>query len=222
MENLQIYNSVRDVPLTAQRKIEAGRLKGKTDINPMWRIKALTEQFGPCGIGWKINITKQWIEQGANDEVSAFCNVELFIKVDDKWSEPICGTGGSSFIAKEKGGLYTSDECFKMAYTDAISVACKMLGFGADIYWNNDKTKYDTKDQENKETQVPPPKYDYGKMTVGQASEMTAMQGDKEVKFGDLSVGQLRQLLKVENHPEWVEAAQILLDVYASQGGETK
>ena len=29
-----------------------------------------------------------------------------------------------------------------MALTDAISVACKALGFAANIYWDNDKTKY--------------------------------------------------------------------------------
>ena len=56
MENLDIYENVRRVPNTAQRKIEAGRLKGKTDINPMWRIKKLTEQFGPCGKGWYYKI----------------------------------------------------------------------------------------------------------------------------------------------------------------------
>ena len=45
-------------------------------------------------------------------------------------------------MTKEKQGAYTSDECFKMALTDAISVACKALGFAADVYWDNDKTKY--------------------------------------------------------------------------------
>ena len=50
-DNLEIYNSIRNVPQEAQKPIEGGRLKGKTDINPMWRIKALTEQFGPVGIG---------------------------------------------------------------------------------------------------------------------------------------------------------------------------
>ena len=52
MNNLDIYEKVREVPENAQKKIIAGRIKGFTDINPMWRIKALTEQFGPCGIGW--------------------------------------------------------------------------------------------------------------------------------------------------------------------------
>lgn len=142
MENLGIYESVRQVPQSAQREIQAGRLKGKTDINPMWRIKALTEQFGPCGIGWKYTITDKRLENGANNEVSAFVDIDLYIKVDGEWSDAIPGTGGSAFVSSERNGLYTSDECFKMALTDAISVACKALGFGADVYWAKDATKY--------------------------------------------------------------------------------
>lgn len=143
MENLAIYNAVRSVPDSAKRRIEAGRLNGKTDINPMWRIKALTETFGPCGFGWKYVITDKRLEQGANGEVAAFLDIVLFVKADGVWSDAIPGTGGSAFVAKEKNGPYTSDECFKMALTDAISVACKALGFGADVYWEADRSKYD-------------------------------------------------------------------------------
>lgn len=143
MDNLAIYNAVRSVPDSAKRRIEAGRLKGKTDINPMWRIKALTETFGPCGFGWEYVITDKRLEQGANGEVAAFLDIDLFVKADGVWSDAIPGTGGSAFVAKEKNGLYTSDECFKMALTDAISVACKALGFGADVYWDADRSKYD-------------------------------------------------------------------------------
>ena len=35
-----------------------------------------------------------------------------------------------------------SDECFKMALTDAISVAAKAIGVAADVYWQKDRTKY--------------------------------------------------------------------------------
>lgn len=143
MDNLTIYNEVRNVPDSAKRRIEAGRLKGKTDINPMWRIKALTEKFGPCGFGWKYVITDKRLEQGENGEIAAFLDIDLFVKADGVWSDAIPGTGGSAFVAKEKNGPYTSDECFKMALTDAISVACKALGFGADVYWEADRSKYD-------------------------------------------------------------------------------
>lgn len=142
MENLEIYNKVRKVPADAIKSIGGGRLKGMSDINPMWRIKCLTEIFGMCGFGWKYEILDERLEKGAGDEISAFVRIKLYIKVDGIWSEAIPGTGGSSFVAKEKNGLFTSDECFKMALTDAISVACKSLGFGADVYYEKDKTKY--------------------------------------------------------------------------------
>ena len=45
-ENLKIYNAVRECPKEALKPISAGRLKGKSDINPMWRIKKLTELVG--------------------------------------------------------------------------------------------------------------------------------------------------------------------------------
>ena len=38
---------------------------------------------------------------------------------------------------------FVSDEGYKMALTDAISVACKALGIGADVWFANDRTKYD-------------------------------------------------------------------------------
>lgn len=149
MGSMEIYEKSRECPPNALKTIAAGRLKGKSDINPMWRIKMLTELFGAAGIGWYYEITKQWTEIGANGEIAAFCNINLFIRVDNEWSKPIQGTGGSAFIAKEKNGLYTSDECYKMALTDAISVACKALGFAADVYWDSDRTKYDRAEFQN-------------------------------------------------------------------------
>ncbi len=145
---MDIYKAVQSVPESAKKPITGGRLKGKTDINPMWRIKTLTEQFGPCGIGWYYTVTKQWLEP-CGDEIAAFVNIELYICIDSVWSKPIPGHGGSMFAAKEKNGINISDECYKMATTDALSVACKMLGIGADVYWDKDKTKYDTSEQKN-------------------------------------------------------------------------
>lgn len=142
MDNLTIYKKFKVVPKEAQKEILGGRLKGFTDINPMWRIKMLTEQFGVCGFGWKYEIVSQETKVGANNEISAFVTINLYIKIDDVWSAPIPALGGSAFVANERNGLYTSDECFKMAFTDALSIACKSLGMGADVYFEKDRTKY--------------------------------------------------------------------------------
>lgn len=150
MEKMTLYEAIRQVPEEAKKTIGAGRLKGMTDINPMWRIKALTEQFGVCGIGWYFETTKQWIEEVGEERV-ACVNINLYIKVDGEWSKPIFGTGGSKLSTIERSGLYVSDECYKMATTDAISVACKNLGMGADVYWDKDRTKYSPVTPEQKE-----------------------------------------------------------------------
>jgi len=79
MENLSIYNKVRIVPPEAKKSILGGRLKGFTDINPMWRIKTLTEQFGVCGFGWYYDIVNQELKTGANGEIAAFVTINLLI-----------------------------------------------------------------------------------------------------------------------------------------------
>ena len=154
-KNLELYNKVRQVPESAQKTIRGGRLKGMTDINPMWRIKTLTDLFGPCGIGWYYEVKDRWIETSmSNDEITANVLISLYIKHEGEWSAPIQGIGGSKLVANEKQGLYVNDECFKMALTDAISVACKALGVGADIYWSNDNTKYNDTKKENFEQEM--------------------------------------------------------------------
>ena len=147
MENLEFYNKFRSVPKDAQKEIGAGRLKGFTDINPMWRIKILTETFGPCGIGWYTEIINKWSENTVN-EIAVFVEINLYIKIENEWSKPIYGIGGSKLLMQESKGPYTSDEAYKMAYTDAISIACKALGVGADIYYSKDRTKYSSEETE--------------------------------------------------------------------------
>lgn len=148
MDNLEIYNRVREVPKEAQKEFNTGRFSG-TDINPMWRIKKLTEEFGVCGFGWYYDITDKWLSEGNDGVICAFVNINLFVKIGDEWSKPIQGTGGNTFVSKNKNGLQVSDECYKMALTDAISVSAKALGIGADIYWSKDRTKYDKKPEPN-------------------------------------------------------------------------
>lgn len=136
MDNLKYYNMGREVPKEAQKPFNNGKFQG-TDINPMWRIKKLTEMFGPAGIGWYVDEVTERSEIHGETTIS-IVTLNLYVKVDGEWSKPIYGTGGNTLLRK---GV-ASDEGYKMAYTDALSVACKALGIGADIWFANDKTKY--------------------------------------------------------------------------------
>lgn len=140
---MEQWNKVSQPPPGALKKITGGRISGMTDIKPQWRIKIMTETYGMCGIGWKFEIEKLWTEEGSENQIFSFANILLYIKQDKEWSAPIPGNGGNMLITKESKGLHSSDEGFKMAITDALSSAMKMIGVASDIYMGNwDGSKY--------------------------------------------------------------------------------
>lgn len=156
MDNLRIYNAVRSAPPEALKAFNNGKFAG-TDINPMWRIKTLTETFGPAGIGWYTECLSERCEEHG-DMTIAIVNINLYVKVDGEWSKPIYGTGGNVIKRSTRNGDSVSDEGYKMAYTDALSVACKALGIGANVYWDKDKTKYTASEQSPEEPKEKPTK----------------------------------------------------------------
>ena len=157
-DNIKIWNNLKSIPAGAKKKITGGRLKGMTDIKPQWRLQIMTEQFGPIGIGWYYEQVERWTE-AYGTEISAHVRVNVYVNVAGEWSKPISGTGGSMLIANEKlwdnekdlydssFKPYHSDEAYKMATTDALSVAMKQLGVAADVYMGLSDSKYDKVDE---------------------------------------------------------------------------
>jgi len=153
MENKAIWDKLKTPPPSALKKIAAGRLKGMSDISPQWRYEIMTEVFGPCGLGWKFTVEKLWAVDGSEGQVFAFALVMVQYKEGDAWSEPVQGVGGSMLVAKERAGLHSSDEGFKMATTDAIGTALKMIGVAADVYAGKCDTKYSEPPQNDSQSQ---------------------------------------------------------------------
>ncbi|WP_052185523.1 hypothetical protein [Treponema sp. OMZ 838] len=156
MDAMEIYNKLSRPPANMLRKITGGKLSGKTDINPQWRYKAMSETFGLVGIGWKYEIMRLWTEAGAGGEVLGFAQVAVYVKTGDTWGDPIIGVGGSKLVQLEKGQLVSNDEGFKMAITDAFSTSLKMLGVAAAIYEGRwDGTRYtDSPEPSNSKSQA--------------------------------------------------------------------
>ncbi len=149
------WDNLRKVPADALKEITFGKLKGKKDINPQWRYEAMTKEFGPCGIGWKYDIANTWTVP-VEKEVMLFVQINLSIKKDDAWSEPIPAIGGDFLLIVDKNGLHGNDEAYKMATTDALGAAMKMLGVAADVYRGHaDDSKYGREPLPN--TQQPKP-----------------------------------------------------------------
>lgn len=201
-DNLSLWEQFRNCPKTAQKPITGGRLRGKTDISPIWRMKTLTEAFGPCGFGWKYEVTDRRQEEGGGGEIAVFVDINLYVNKDGKWSSPIPGTGGSMFVSAEEKGLYVNDECYKMALTDAISVSCKALGVAADIYWDGDSTKYSPPGKPEKREPVTPKREPAEKPEAGKPAKsdkvLTYMIGRKDFIFHEQGL-YIRTVAPVEN-----------------------
>lgn len=158
MDSMSIYDQLRQVPQNAIKKISGGKLAGMSDINPMWRIKRMTEVFGPYGQGWRMEISERWrdeVQTNSGTEVSANVKVAVSYRTEaGEWSEPAYGYGGSKLLGKGKGSDL-DDEAWKMALTDALGVAMKLLGMAADVYFEKDMRDNMTKYSEPAAPQKP-------------------------------------------------------------------
>lgn len=138
-DNLRIWErlSKTDPRHTKQFK-RAGGFSG-TALKPIWIVKRLTEQFGPCGDGWGIDEPSFQIVPGFNNEVLVYCTVRCWHGSPD---HAFYGVGGDKVVTHIKANEQykrperweNDDEAFKKAFTDAVNNAFKFVGVGADIH----------------------------------------------------------------------------------------
>lgn len=140
-------------PKEVLNTIQFGKLKGKSDINPQWRIEALTEVFGLCGVGWYYEILAvDYQDVEATGERMVYITIGVRVRQEDgTWSAPVIGIGGDFTIIKDKNGVHGNDEAFQMALTDALGKAAKCLGIANDIYRGKYDSKYGWRDEHHKE-----------------------------------------------------------------------
>lgn len=188
---MELWNKHKAVPEYAQKQIGGGRLKGLTDISPQWRFECLTEMFGPVGIGWWTKIVDRWVDQDSHGQASANVIIELHYMLGEK-EGIVQGEGGSMLIAQESKGLYFSDEAWKMAKTDALSVCCKQLGIGSDIYMGQAYSKYLETEQFKKEKEEkiknsqPPKELSHYEKVSQEITNLNKKNGDVAGYFGKL------------------------------------
>lgn len=153
MSNTRLWDKLgKTDPANTKAFKRAGGFSG-TAIKPMWSFKRMTEEFGPCGIGWGVNEPSFQVVNGCEGEVLVYCTVSVWY---NEWrpaegtrtegvepSSKVFGVGGDKVVVKQSSGLRSDDEAFKKAYTDAIGNALKLIGVGADVHMGLfDDSKY--------------------------------------------------------------------------------
>jgi hypothetical protein len=132
-DNLRIWNALgKTDPAHTKGFSRAGGFRG-TAIKPIWITQRLTEQFGPCGVGWGMG-EPQFQVVPAGDEVLVYCTTEGWYREAEK-TATVYGVGGDKILTKRNDGkLFHDDEAFKKAFTDALGNAFKFVGVGADVH----------------------------------------------------------------------------------------
>ncbi len=139
-DNLSAWSFLSKTDPNFTKPITGKRFNG-TAINPTYCYKKMTEQYGPCGIGWYYEIKETITHPAPEGQLLLFVCVHVYISDPDAvegWSAPIPGFGGNLILAAEGAGdkrkIFVDDEAYKKATTDALTNALKFLGMSADIH----------------------------------------------------------------------------------------
>ncbi|TGQ11193.1 hypothetical protein EN858_14820 [Mesorhizobium sp. M4B.F.Ca.ET.215.01.1.1] len=132
-ENTKLWDLLGRTDPSHTTQFKRGGGFSGTAIKPMWSYRRMTEEFGPCGVGWGIEAPQFQVLQGAEDEKLVFCTVSVWY-VHEGERHQLVGVGGDKAVTKNKYGLASDDEAFKKAFTDSVTNALKFLGVGADVH----------------------------------------------------------------------------------------
>lgn len=138
MNNLELWSKFEKTdPKYTKDFTKGGGFKG-TAINPMYSARRMTEEFGPCGIGWGAEELEHVILEGQGGVKVWFSRVRVWYQRGEEKTGEIEQWGATEFCGFRKGDIpFTDEEAAKKSFTDAFSKCVSLLGLGADIYLNH-------------------------------------------------------------------------------------
>jgi len=142
-KNLDIWSFLERTDPSFTKKFNMGRFKG-TDINSTYRMRHLTELFGPAGKGWGFDIGEP-IFYGEGDNQAVTIAASLWWTEDNVRYNCPAQYGGTKLFhgSKGKGITGIDEDAVKKAVTDAMGKAALALGAHADVYMGlHDDSKY--------------------------------------------------------------------------------
>jgi len=140
--NLALFEYLRtpDPAYTKQFK-RSGGFSG-TAINPTWIAARMTAAFGPCGLGWGIEIEdERYVEGHVLDPQTGTKAIVHVLRVAVWYIPPKTTTkcvvrhfGQTTFVGKNQHGLFTDEEAPKKSLTDGFTKAASLIGVAADVH----------------------------------------------------------------------------------------
>lgn len=142
MSNMKLWNSVCVTDPSAVKKITGKQYQGNSP-KPYWVIQRATEQFGPCGIGWGVEVVNERFERFGETEALHVALVRVWFVDQHGKRGQIEQMGQTRAAYMSAAGKYIVDEdAPKKSVTDGMVKCLSMLGFAGDIFsgqWDDSK-----------------------------------------------------------------------------------
>jgi len=159
MSNKDLWDSVFKTDPNQTKPISGKDYQG-TSVKPYFIVERLTDKFGPCGIGWGIDIISERFERFGDVESLHVAQIKLWYVLDGKRGEITqMGQTRASYVTS-KGTYKVDEDAPKKSVTDAMTKCASWLGFAGDVFsgrWDDSKYVNDLKKEfaEEKKTITP-------------------------------------------------------------------
>jgi hypothetical protein len=141
MSNMKLWDSVCVTDPAAVKPITGKQYKGNSP-KPYWLIQRATETFGPCGIGWGIEVANERFERFGDTESLHVALVRVWFMHEGKRGQvEQMGQTRSSYVTSA-GKFIVDEDAPKKSVTDGMVKCLSMLGFAGDIFsgrWDDSK-----------------------------------------------------------------------------------
>lgn len=144
-ENTALWRRAFVTDPAAVKPITGKQYKGNSP-KPYWIVQRLTEEFGPCGIGWGFTILGERFERFGDSESLHIAVVRLWYVlhvdgVQHRGEFEQVGQTRASYMSAA-GKFIVDEDAPKKSVTDALVKCASYLGFAGDIFsgmWDDSK-----------------------------------------------------------------------------------
>jgi hypothetical protein len=141
MSNKNLWHKVCVTDPMAVKAITGKQYSGNSP-KPYWIVERLTDEFGPCGIGWGFSIINERFERFSDTDTLHVAAVRFWYVLDGKRGElEQIGQTKSSYLSGA-GKFILDEDAPKKSVTDALVKCASYLGFAGDIFsgrWDDSK-----------------------------------------------------------------------------------
>lgn len=139
--NTELWNRVCVTDPAAVKPITGKQYSGNSP-KPYWIVQRLTEEFGPCGLGWGYIVLNERMERMTETDILHIAVVRFWYVLDGKRGEVEQIGQTKAAYKTSKGSILVDEDAPKKSVTDALVKCASYIGFAGDIFsgrWDDSK-----------------------------------------------------------------------------------